>query len=66
MIPKNYGYRLSNCKVILARVNKENKEYPLEYIDANVDNKEDVVVEAELVAGEYLVFVEVDWVQDDF
>lgn len=61
IVPKEYNYHPYNAKMILVRSDKENKEFPLEYIDAIVDSKDDISIEADLVAGEYYLFVEVDW-----
>ena len=61
IVPKEYNYHPYNAKMILARADKENKDFPLQYIDAIVDSRDDMSIEADLVAGEYHLFVEVDW-----
>lgn len=61
IVPKEYGYKPYNAKMILARLDKDNKDYPLEYIDAIVDEKDEVALEASLIAGEYYLFCELDW-----
>jgi hypothetical protein len=61
IVPKEYGYFPYNAKMMLARLDKDNKDFPLQYIDAIVDEKDDVSLEADLIAGEYYLFVEVDW-----
>ena len=61
IVPKEYQYHPYNAKMMLARLDKDNKDYPLQYIDAIVDEKDDISLEADLIAGEYYLFVEVDW-----
>ncbi|CAI2386825.1 unnamed protein product [Moneuplotes crassus] len=61
IVPKEYGYKPYNAKMILARLEKDNKDFPLEFINANVDEKDEVALEADLVAGEYYLYCEVDW-----
>lgn len=64
IVPKEYKYRPYNAKMILARLDKDNKEFPLEYIDAIVAEKDDVSLEADLTykqGGEYYLFCEIDW-----
>lgn len=64
IVPREYGYAPYNAKMILARLDKDNKEFPLEYIDAIVDDKDDLPLEADLIAGEYYLFCEVDWTEN--
>lgn len=61
IVPREYGYKPYNAKMILARLDKDNKDFPLEYIDAIVDEKDEIPLEAHLIAGEYYLFCEVDW-----
>lgn len=61
IVPKEYGYRPYNAKMVLARLDKDNKDYPLEYIDAIVDEKDEIAIEGDLVAGEYYLYCEIDW-----
>jgi calpain-15 len=61
IVPKEYNYKPYNAKMILARLDKDNKDYPLEYIDAICDEKDEIAIEADLVAGEYYIFCEIDW-----
>jgi len=61
IVPKEYNYIPYNSKMILARLDKDNKDFPLEYIDATVDEKDEISLEAHLIPGEYYLFIEVDW-----
>jgi Calpain family cysteine protease len=61
IVPKEYGYHPYNAKMILAKLDKENKDFPLQFIDAIVADKDDIPLEADLIAGEYYLFCEVDW-----
>jgi hypothetical protein len=61
IVPREYGYKPYNAKMILARLDKDNKDYPLEYITGTVDEKDELALEADLIAGEYYLFSEVDW-----
>lgn len=56
IVPKEYGYKPYNAKMILARLEKDNKDFPLEYIDAIVDEKDEIAIEADLIAGEYYLY----------
>lgn len=42
--------------MILAKLDKENKDFPLQYIDAIVAEKDDIPLEADLISGEYYLF----------
>ncbi|CAI2386441.1 unnamed protein product [Moneuplotes crassus] len=61
IVPKEYGYKPYNAKMVLARLEKDNKDFPLEYIDAIVDEKDEIAIEADLIAGEYYLYCEIDW-----
>jgi hypothetical protein len=53
-----------NCKMLLARLDKDNPDFPLEYISGVVGEKDEISLEADLIAGEYYLFVEIDWTED--
>lgn len=53
-----------NAKMLLARLDKDNPDFPLEYINGVVDEKDEISLEADLIAGEYYLFAEVDWTED--
>ena len=57
IVPREYGYHPYNAKMILAKLDKENKDFPLQYIDAIVAEKDDIPLEADLIAGEYYLFL---------
>jgi hypothetical protein len=62
MVNKKYGYKCSQVKMILARINKG--ESPMfEYIDGTKGDENDVTMDLEehLPAGKYVCFVEIDW-----
>lgn len=61
IVPKQYEYYPYNTKMMLARLDPTSDDYPLQYIDATVDEKDEVTLEADLVAGEYYLFLEIDW-----
>ena len=61
IVPKEYGYKPYNARMVLARLDKDNKDFPLEYTDATVDEKDEIAIEADLIAGEYYLFCELDW-----
>ena len=56
IVPREYGYKPYNAKMVLARLDKDNKDFPLEYIDAIVDEKDEVAIEGDLVSGEYYLY----------
>jgi hypothetical protein len=65
MIPKSSGYKLSFVKMILAK-ETENPNMPLEYIEGYTGIANNVTLElpVALKEGDYVVFIEIDWVQN--
>jgi hypothetical protein len=66
MIPKSSGYKLSFVKMILAK-ETENPNMPLEYIEGYTGIANNVTLElpVALKEGDYVVFIEIDWVQNE-
>jgi calpain-15 len=62
MVNKKYGYKCSQVKMILARIN-EGESPMFEYIDGTKGDDNDVTMDLEehLPAGKYVCFVEIDW-----
>jgi len=55
------NYKPYNSKMILARVDKSNHRFPLEFINGKhtVDDDQ-LTISSDLIAGEYYLFVEID------
>lgn len=58
---KSTNYSPDNTKMILARVDKSNQRFPLEFIDGKHTMDDDqLTISSDLIAGEYYLFVEID------
>ena len=65
MFPNNSGYSYSPCHLMLVKFKGSSLDYGFEYIQGNKGIKQrDALIEADLSAGKYGFFVEMDWEEE--